>query len=76
MIFNTILYKKKLINDDIYIRKLIKCGELINSIAKKYNVSWPTINSIKTGKHWKDVQNNISPINKKDEGSTTIESIS
>lgn len=63
-------------NDVICIRKLIKCGESINSIAKKYNVSWPTINSIKTGKHWKNVQNNIPPINKKDEGSTTIESIS
>ena len=56
--------------------QLIDSGNSLNSIAKKYNVTWPTIRAIQSGARWKHISKKYDFISSKNEGSTTIERVS
>jgi hypothetical protein len=69
--------KNKLSEDEVRgICELIDNGNSLNSIALKYNVTWPTIRAIQAGVRWKHISKEYNFIRSKNEGSTTIEKIS
>ena len=56
--------------------QLIDDGNSLNSIANRYDVTWPTIRAIQTGARWKHISKKYNFIRSKNEGSTTIEKVS